>query len=744
MTRYTGWALAHPVYLTLCLFFDKVSISSSLTELETVVSNDFIWPEELYQQDINPIDQYIRQAATFLQIQRGLSEKEAVASVIEILRDKNACDFRDPEVVYYERDDNWVKQLKTGTLSGYLRSAKENKEVITPTMTTYVSPRIEKSLISVFMKRNATSRALLKKRAQEEEMRKNDALAYQLNNDQDNAKRNNNSMSGVMAAVASIFENPTGHNTLTSITRSMSSISNALNERMIGGNRHYHDSDTIINEMTVIANTMNTEAVHEAIRHYGLTIPSHEDIRRVIKRSSDKYWRDERHIQFAVDYAEKMSPEQRAAFVYTQDLYHLRLLNPGFMKDLIDEFSMYDESLSDIEDPVGYLKKADPLITNYAHQVFISLLRGAEKDRSQWKPEVVQKVARACRAIENACRKYKLLFKAFLVVKTVPCSTAYISHMSRESVVLSDTDSTMFSVDDWVIWYFGKLVFNDRAFAVAGSIMFISTQLISHAMAILSANMNVDREQLFVLSMKPEFVFPVFAQTPVAKHYFCSMSVKEGGVYDKNKYEIKGVHLKSSASPVQIISAAHERMKYILDLIEAGEEIDLRQELDRVADLERTIINSLKAGEPTYLKKMFIKTIKSYANGPEESPYRHHILWNEVFGHSYSYVDEPPYVALKIPLTTTSKRKTQEWLISISDKGLADRFQEYLKKREKTEIKTFYISQDYVQAYGMPIEILKVMDFKRVALDLTVTDRMILETIGYRPKLETLLIDQGY
>lgn len=55
-----------------------------------------------------------------------------------------------------------------------------------------------------------------------------------------------------------------------------------------------------------------------------------------------------------------------------------------------------------------------------------------------------------------------------------------------------------------------------------------------------------------------------------------------------------------------------------------------------------------------------------------------------------------------------------------------------------------YISKDYVEAYGIPKEILAALDIKRVALDLTVIDRMVLETIGLKPKHETLMSEMNY
>lgn len=707
------------------------------------MQNDFLLPADKYVQRINPVPQYVQQASTYLSIKYNVTKKEAKEFIIKTLKTPGNVFFHDPEMVYFERDDNHKREVKKGTLMGYLKSAIENKEVIVPTLTTYVNPEVHESLISKFMKRNAERRGVLKKQAQTEEQRGNLEAAYNLNMDQDNAKRNNNSMSGVMAAVGSIFENPTGHNTLTSMTRSMSSFSNGLNERMISGNRHYFNSDIAINNLTAIIDTMDVDKVKEAIDKYQLAIPTPKQVADVVYSSAKQYWRDSRHIKYIKDYAEKMTPEQRAAVVYTQDLYHTRLLNQEMMMQFIDDFSS-DRLEFNIEDPIKTIKSIDPLIVNYAHQIHITMLKGADKDYSKWPEQNVRKVAKSCLNIAHAVNKYKVFIEAFLIVPTVPCSTAFINHMNRKSVVLSDTDSTMFAVDEWVTWYFGDLRFTDHAFAVAGAVMFVSTQLIAHAMAILSANMNVKRDKLFVLAMKPEYVFPVFAQTPVAKHYFCSQLVKEGAVYKKNKYEIKGVHLKNSASPISIVGPAQDWMKQILDSIEAGKKIDLADSVKLVADMERTIEKSLLAGESEYYKKMFIKTASSYGQGPEKSPYRNHTFWNEVFSPSYGPVEAPPYTVIKVPIITTTKTKFKKWCDEMQDQKLADRLRDYMARTKRTELKTLYISRDFVDSYGMPKEIADVIDVKKIILDLTVIFRMILETIGYRAKVDTLLIEHGY
>ena len=52
--------------------------------------------------------------------------------------------------------------------------------------------------------------------------------------------------------------------------------------------------------------------------------------------------------------------------------------------------------------------------------------------------------------------------------------------MLRDSIVLSDTDSTCGSYDKWVNWYYGEDVFHAESIGIAGAIMTINNQIMDH------------------------------------------------------------------------------------------------------------------------------------------------------------------------------------------------------------------------------------------------------------------------
>lgn len=703
--------------------------------------NAFLKDPEYYQRDIDPIKQYADQTAFFLSTMSGLGLDECRSRIVAGIKAKK-IKAHDPEVVFYQRGDNGDRTKETRRLSGYIGDVKRQKQVLAPTMTCYANTDECPSKLTKFVDGNVVKRSIAKKASQKAKAEKKMDLYVIKDNEQSNAKRFNNAMSGAFGANGSILKNPTAHNSLTSITRTVSSLGNSSNEKIIMGNRHYKDFDVTLNNLIYIASICDVKELTAVVEKYNLVYPTVEQTMACITRSTQLYWSDMRKEQKLVDFVSKLAPIYRAAIVYGGDLWHIRALNPKFM----DEFlvSMSRKGFYEGEDPIKTIHKTDEMFVNYVHQICMDEVRGIGKDYARI-PEVAQRtVAGTCVRLTKFVEDHRDFFNALFLTRNIPASTAHIPNMVRRSVVLSDTDSTMFSTDDWVLWKYKGLFFNQETFAFSGAVMFIATQCIAHNLAIFSANMNVERKKLFKLAMKPEFVFPVFAQTSVAKHYYTCVLVKEGNVYDDIEMEIKGVHMKNSAVPWEINVQAQKTMERVMRTILAGQKISLIDQLQRIATLEKTISKSLMDSETTYLKGGKVKNPEGYAKGkdkPESTPYFYHMLWTEVFEPKYGPIPPPPYNSVKIPTILRNKTRTQNWINGIEDKALADRLRKFLDGYGKKEVKTFFFSRDYIVAYGIPEEIKSIINMRKIILDMTKTDRIVLESLGYFPKKETMIAD---
>src|SRR5690606_29503284 len=127
--------------------------------------------------------------------------------------------------------------------------------------------------------------------------------------------------------------------------------------------------------------------------------------------------------------------------------------------------------------------------------------------------------------------KYKTLIKALWVTDNMPQSIAVFPSIIRRVAVISDTDSTIFTVESWVTWFTNSWEDTPKANAVAAAVVYISSQSVIHLLAMMSANLGIETKNIHKLQMKNEYMFPVFVTTSRAKHYFAYQSAKEGNVY---------------------------------------------------------------------------------------------------------------------------------------------------------------------------------------------------------------------
>lgn len=702
--------------------------------------NTFLRAASYYKRSINPISQYAEHCAYYLHKMTNQAFDYCKDYIIKGIKSGKFKDVRDPEVEFFERNDYGDRHPTSVKLSNYIGSVVRDDLILAPTYTCYVKPRVIKSLLADFTIMNKKARSIAKKAAAKAKADGNIDLYIIKNNEQDNRKRYNNSLSGCFVAGGSVVNNPTAHSTLTSITRTVGALGNASNEKIISGNRHYRNPDITLSNIIAITAMMDKEELKRTIEKFGLVYPTVKETMECIRYSSDLYWRDEMGFKKILAYLQKLEPVELAGIVYIGDFYHLRKHNEKFVHKFVTQLARKIKGTV-IDGAVNAAFKTDELVMNYAHQICMTEMRGMGKKYDEMSETSLNTVLATARNIETTIEEYRDLVNAIFLTKIIPASTAYLPNMIRRSVVLSDTDSTMFSCDEWVQWYFNELNFEDEGFALSGAVMFIATQCIAHLLAIFSANMNVEDHNLFVLAMKPEFVFPVFAQSTVAKHYFTMVIVKEGSVYEEPEMEIKGVHLKSSATPKALTKDAAALMKTLLVRVMDGKKISIRENLLNVIRIEEKILESLQKGGVEYLKTSKIKDKEAYSKGEMESPYQHHQLWLDVFVPKYHFSEPPTYGVYKIPTILNNKTKVVKWLNELEDQELAGRMREWLTKYKKTSFGTFYVSQQYANSYGIPKEIIAVMDVKRIVLDMTTVSRMILATLGYMCKSGWLLKD---
>lgn len=691
-------------------------------------NNPFVLPKKEYKRDINVLKHYVQDTATYLAQMTGRPLNECLSFVRDQVRPGGQFEFKDPQIVYMERGENGDREKKLGKLSVYLNEAIREKELIAPTLTTYIPASKKKSLLVDFIDGNVKARGVAKKAMFKAKMEGDKFMEVFKKNEQQGKKLNNNAISGAHVSASTPLYNKTAHSTLTSNCRSTSGYGNANNEKFLCGNRHYWSPDIVRNNIISIINHTDYDAMEAAMHEYGIRHPSVEETMECINYSVALYWRGSDQIQKLRTLIESLTDLQRSAFVYTGDLYHLMKYNEEVVRRFITRLSMRVDAIH--PNPSEIVDKAPEDHRNLASQICMRELKG-KTVRDIVNTPAYGIYASTVENIGKVLSDYRTLIRAFWVTENVPASVAHFPDSIRRAALTSDTDSTIFTVQDWVVWHQGKLGFDEPSMAVAATMIFLASQSITHVLARMSANFGIEESRLHQIAMKNEFKFDVFVPTQVAKHYYAIISCQEGNLYEEYDKEIKGVHLKSSNAPKAIMGEAKKMMEFIMMSVVEEKKISIEYILSWVGRIERDVIDSIKRGSFEYFRRGQIKTPASYVDGENAAAYQQYLLWNEVFAKKYGKITSPPYTSIKISADLDSPARTLAWINSLEDKDIAQRIADWLKRSNRKHVgSTFMLPEPCISSSGIPEEILSAIDVRKIVLDTTKVFYLILETLG--------------
>ena len=686
-------------------------------------SNAFVLDTKEYKRDIDVLRHYIHDQALYLSIETG----DDYDTCLEFAKRKSKELFVDPEVYYLERNEHSDRIKKKSTLSKYIGSSVRERELIAPTFTTYTPPHKKEALLVKYIDTNVKMRGVAKKAMFKAQVA-GDMPTFRIKKiEQTNRKLANNAISGAHVDASNPLSNKTAHSTLTSNCRTTSGYGNANNEKFLSGNRHYFNPDIVRNNIISIINHTDYVQMEEAMRVFGIRAPSVEETMDCIEYSAKLYWTTKAEYTDIRRTVSKLTDMQRAAFVYTGDLYHLMKYNDPVVREFISRLSKRIDVPH--PDPSSVIDNAPDDYVHLAAQICPAETKGKDLKKLVG-TEAYGIVASTVENIINTLQDYKLLIRAFWVTTNVPASVAHFPDSIRRSALTSDTDSTIFTVQDWVIWYGGKLGFSQVDCAVSASMIFLAAQAITHVLARMSANFGIEEKRLHQVAMKNEFAFPVFVPTQVAKHYYALISCQEGNLKAEYEKEIKGVHLKSSNAPRVVMTEAKKMMEYImLQIIEKGS-ISIDHILKWIGDVERNIIESIAKGSYEYFRIGQIKTPDSYTREADSSDYRYYVMWQEVFAPKYGDAPPPPYMSVKVSTELSTATMMKNWIAKMEDRELADRMTAYLERTGRKNITTFHLPEQCISSKGIPKEIMDVIGVRKIVLDSSKVFYLILETLG--------------
>lgn len=706
--------------------------------------NHFVWADEDYKRDFDQLKHYRDNAAVFLTAITG-DRYEDVKEWVDEVTTHGEFKPKVPIMMVLTRPEPGHRIIEEITPQEFFDDIVQNQRLCSPSLAVYHNPHYKKSILSLYIARNVKRRSKAKKEMFAAERAGNTNLKNIKNDEQTTYKTSNNSLSGGHNSVFTILFLKSAHSALTSTCRTSAAYANANNEKFITGNRHYYSPEVTIENLASVVGHSDMGLIAETCDGFGIHYPSAMECLEMIRYSSDFYWPNapEDHA-LILKFLEGVSPQARAAIMYTGDAFHLRKYNDDLVRGFLTE--MIQTPTTPNATPDHYVDGISDDMIAFVSSLMAHVMDGKSIwDLKKENPPVYGLVAAAIKNTYDTLDKYKKLIKTFWATSNIPASPAAFTESIRRAGVVSDTDSTIFTVQDWCHWYEGEHVINQTTNAIRNTMVYFASQGIIHILAIVSGNMGVVKEQLHQLAMKNEFAFPVFGLTSRGKHYFAFQSEREGNVYPIPHLEIKGVEMKNSKAPREMNERATALVVDSMNDLMEGRKISIIPRLKEIANMEREIQKSIESGEFKFLTTARINNREAYKS-ETGGPYRQYELWEAVFAEKYGPAPIPPYDAIKVSIEGHSQAQINDWLSKIEDRVFADKFAKYLKDNHIKSLSTVIVPRHNCLIHGVPKELTVGIDVRKLIYSTTSTFYLELESFGFymANKNNTRLVSDYY
>lgn len=671
---------------------------------------------------------FYRLQMTFLLSKHYKLSEDVIRPFVDRVFIPNLNGFRERKIKLLEKNKYGDREIKIKGASEFLRSVEERNLHLSPSFVAYTNYDECPSVNALATEGYIEDRRKYKK-LRGVAGKAGDDYAWKTYNEIQNAlKIFNNAQSGAMSSNGTPIRNKSGHTTLTSTCRVVTSTVNLMNERLLNGNRLFINYKKTMQHFLAVLKSTDFIKLEKVTRDLGWVHPTTQQVMDMVEHCVAYYWGNKENIGKIRSFVEMLRPEERTAILCIGDIPNMFRTNRGIIKAYLDDW-MAVPGIPEGAKEDDYLAPSDgdyytlciTKIGNNASKVELNSLNEHHL---------------------NVERKWADFIEVFFKTKTAISDVYSVTEMIREAVLTSDTDSSIYAADDVTDLYSDD---PEDMIRLNGVLTYFIRKMAMHQHAQLSKNMNVSARNLYNLNMKNEFLFGSYVTTLMSKHYYATQLMQEGVMNKKVKMEIKGVHLRSSKVAAMIKDFAHKLMRDVLDAIYAKQKIDPSIILHNVAELERLVIDGVHKGEWQWLSKATIKAKNVYTN-PESSVYAYHELWEEVFAPKYGKAPPIPYVSVKLNTDITSKAKLNDYLDSLGDCDVRHRLEKYLNEKEKDELTTFYVPADVLlNIKNIPPEIIKGTSFRKIVKQNLKSVYAVLESTGIyimNDKITRLISDE--
>lgn len=555
--------------------------------------------------------------------------------------------------------------------------------VIVPSGTAYLPPTKQVSLLRKSLEKNVARRNKFKK-VMLEAAERGDKLGQMVANSvQNSAKITNNAVLGGFGSAYNALYDMAGYNAVTSGSRHSVRTGFPHIELLVEGNLLLLGLEDVINYCVCHHRQCPTDVLAVCER-FGLKIPSIEEVVEYFYHSV-RYYRYEPEVRQQIHaYIASLPTATRTYAFYGRCLRNLVVHNDAVFRAFFAEFFRTDVAI-DASLDVNQVWAVEGDLLAMVQSLNYELI-GKDKlaDALKSHPDGVRHLIAIARHMEATLERYGDLFRTFFLVDIDIANVIQQPFLIRQAVGVSDTDSVIFSTQTLVEWYAGQVTFDRRAYEINAFTVYLISRTLEHVFARLSAGFGMVGEDVYAISMKNEYLYPIFMRSSVPKHYIGPIAMQEGRILPKPKLDIKGREFRGSDLCDETQTAFTDFTKWLIDAITSRTQIEAREVLSRVAEFERRVYESVSRGERTYLNLTSLNVESGYAD-PLVTNYFYVMMWERAFAERFgSFV--LPNKGLMIPVLAGGKAmRDPRWLLELQrfDPACHDRLQAFFESYPK-------------------------------------------------------------
>lgn len=587
-----------------------------------------------------------------------------------------------------------------------------NDYIITPAGTLYQKASKKRSFISKYIGDRLKMRKKYKNESMDHEAKGESLLAKLKDYIQSRIKIFVNAISGAMKSAHNALFDPAGYAAITSIARHACMTAYAHAERFLENNFYFPTEDDLINWLVLtIRHCPNEVELNVIVHQYSLHIPSPIELANSFIESIENYKVDI-DKDYIYSFTDKMPEHQRVFAYYCYNMHNLFRKNDfakGWMDSIFRLPEMDQDELDKIDPQEGFKLDEDLLIlANTVHHKLIEdmLLADAIKER----PDLARQFIYTARYIDRRLRYIQPLFDMFFSSKIDVPNAISQKNLMRKTVILSDTDSIIFTVANWVKWRLGRIEFTPEAFNTSALMVYMLSKSLANVFASMSMNMGMEGPNLRAINMKTELTYPLMIRTPMSKHYISTVIFREGRKLPKPKKDIKGKNLRGSEYGRRTLDFMEKLfLEDILDTYERDLELSAYDLIRKVTIFEKKIKHTTLDGDDAFLQTSNMNMLEHYKD-PLKSKYFHYMVWEEVFSDKYGKGHLPSQYKILPISTITHKKSDQIEYIKDIDPKIYEKLMGMLSKYPNKKLHAVYIPA----ASQIPEELIPIIDYRKI------------------------------